>query len=142
MATNRTALARRLALPSNRRPRCRYSLVDSVRRDIQVSHRPDRMRAQHAEPDAVAPHGSGIELIPSQAGLVNVEDHDVRLHGARFELDPGNAGQLLRQLPGPLVILGQPIDVVLQGIDAGGGNDPGLPHGAPETLLVAPGLLD
>ena len=100
-----------------------------------MSHGPDCMRPQHAEPDAVAPHGAGIELITGQPGLVNVEDHDVRLHRARIELDPGNAGELQGQLPGPLMILGQPVDVMLQGIDAGGGNDPGLPHGAPEALL-------
>src|SRR3954447_7037543 len=142
MATSRTALDRHLALPFDRRPRSRNGLVDPVGRDVEVSHGPYGMRPQHAEPDAVAPRGPGTEVIAPQTRSGNVEDHDISLDRARIELDAGNAGELQSQLPGPLVILRQALDMMLQGIDASCGDDPGLPHGAPEALLVAPGLLD
>src|SRR4051794_18657931 len=103
MARSRTALARRLALPSDRRPRSRNGLVDPVCRDVQVGHRPYGMGPQHAEPDAMAPRGPRTEVIAAQTGGGNVEDHDVGLHRTRIKLDTGNAGELQRQLPGSLM---------------------------------------
>jgi hypothetical protein len=40
------------------------------------------------------------------------------------------------------VIVGQPVDVVVERVDAGGGTDAGLPHRSAKPLLPAPDLVD
>jgi hypothetical protein len=40
------------------------------------------------------------------------------------------------------MVLGQAVDVVIQGVEAGGGDVPGLAQGAAPALLEAPGLVD
>ena len=39
------------------------------------------------------------------------------------------------------VVVGQPLDVVVERVDAGSGDDPGLPHRATEEVLLAPRAL-
>ena len=41
-----------------------------------------------------------------------------------------------------LVVLGEPLDVVVERVQAGRGDDPGLPQRAADHLLEAPGLVD
>ena len=47
-----------------------------------------------------------------------------------------------RQATSVGVVVGQPLDVVAQGVDAAGRNDAGLTHRAAHLLLAAPRLVD
>ena len=49
-------------------------------------------------------------------------------------------GERLGQAAGARVVLGEPIDVVVERVDAGGRDDPGLAHRAAEAVLAAAGL--
>ena len=40
------------------------------------------------------------------------------------------------------VVVGEPLDVVVERVDAGGGDDPRLAHRAAEEVLLAPRALD
>ena len=70
------------------------------------------------------------------------EDDDVGLHGGGIELDAGQRGEALGQPPGARVVVGQALDVVVERVEAGGGDDARLAHGAAQHLLPAPRLLD
>jgi len=62
----------------------------------------------------------------------DLEHHDVRFRGPHgHPLDPGQA---LGQEVGVLVIFGQPVDVVFQGVQASGRQDADLSHPAPQRL--------
>ena len=86
---------------------------------------------------AVAPQ-SGAQPF----GVVDLEDHDVRLDLAGIERDAGQRRQPDRQRARVLVVVGQPVDVVVERVQRARGDDPGLPQRAAEHLLVAPRLLD
>ena len=60
---------------------------------------------------------------PAQPGAAHVEDHDVGLHPVRVHRDALQLGEALRQPPGALVVLRQPVDVVGERVDPGGRDD-------------------
>ena len=57
-----------------------------------------------------------------------LDDHDVGVDGRRVDA----AG--LGQQPGVGVVVGEPVDVVVEGVEPGRGQDPGLPHAAAHPL--------
>ena len=71
------------------------------------------------------PEGADVDLDEVRLDLLEV-DRDARLV------------QPLAEAAGAGVVLGQPLDVVVEGVDARGGDDPGLAHRAAELVLVAP----
>ena len=60
----------------------------------------------------------------------HVKDDDVRLDVLWRNLDRRNLLEQSRQLLGMVVIVFQSCDMMLEGVDAGGGEDAGLAHGA------------
>ncbi len=70
--------------------------------------------------------------------VVDLEEHEVRLGLG----DVHHPAQRLEQGAGVRVVLGQPLDVVVERVQAGGGEDAGLAHRAAPHLLVAPGAAD
>ena len=64
-------------------------------------------------------------------------DDDVGLDGGDVEHDAGRARQRLGEAARVGVILGEPRDVVLERVQAGGGEDAGLAHAAAEHLAPA-----
>ena len=78
----------------------------------------------------------------AQAGAGDVEEDEVGLDPLHVDGEARNLGQPLGEAAGVGVVLAEALDVVAQGVDPAGRDDPGLAHRAAEGLLVAPGLLD
>ena len=76
------------------------------------------------------------------AGLVHLEEDEVGLHARHVDLQSLDVGNAFGEMAGIVVILGEPVPVMLQRVERGGGNDAGLAHGATQHLLLAPGLVD
>jgi hypothetical protein len=64
------------------------------------------------------------------------------LDRGRIQRQPGQPGDGLGEDLGVGVVLGQALDVVVECIEACGGDDTGLAHGAAQALFPDPGLLD
>src|SRR5207249_4670563 len=87
----------------------------------------------HREPDALLPEP--LESVGGrQAERPDVDLDEVRLY--LLEVDR-NAGRIepLREAACARVVVGEPLDVVLERVDPGGRDDAGLPHGAAEEVL-------
>ena len=56
--------------------------------------------------------------------------------------DAGDLGEAVGQEAGVGVVVREAVDVVVEGVEAGGGDDAGLAHGAAELMLHTPGLGD
>lgn len=105
-----------------------------------MCHGPQSRRLhERAKADAVG--GEAFEEIGAgDAGGGDVEHNDVRFDRGDVDGDALDFGQALRQRLGLGVVVGEAIDVVLQGIDAGRRDDAGLAHSAAEQVLETPGL--
>ena len=115
------------------RPRARRSSA----LDVEVRDRPDRPRPERAHLHA------GVEQRRDQRGRVlDLEHDDVRRDGRGIELDPGHAREPAGELTRQRVIVGEPLDVVVERVQRAGGDDPRLAHRAAPHLLVAPRLVD
>ena len=66
----------------------------------------------------------------------HVELHEVRLDPIRVDGEPG-LGEAEREPLRPRMVVRQPLDVVLERVDARGRDDPGLAHRAAEEVLEA-----
>ena len=75
-------------------------------------------------------------------GVRHLEDDDVRLDRRRVELDARQLRQPVGEPRGVGVVLGQPLDVVVERVQAARRDDARLAHRAADHLLVAPGLVD
>ena len=82
----------------------------------------------------------GGEFGAGHAGLLDVEEDEVGV-GA-LDRDAGDLGELAGEQTGVLVIFGQAVDVMVQRVEASGGADAGLAHGAADPLFPAPGFAD
>ena len=69
-------------------------------------------------------------------GVVSRNDDDVGVHGLRVQT------ARLGEQPGVRVVVGQPVDVVVEGVQPGGGQDADLPHPAAHPLAAYPRLGD
>ena len=67
----------------------------------------------------------------------DVELDEVRLDAVRVDREPG-LGEPERQPPGAPVVVGEPVDVVVERVQAGGRDDPRLAHRAAEQVLQPP----
>ena len=76
----------------------------------------------------------------SSPSLPDVHLHEVRLHLLEIDRQP-RAVPRLGQPPRPRVVVGQAVDVVVEGVDACRRDDARLPHGAAEQVLLTPGPL-
>ena len=76
---------------------------------------------------------------PRPRTLGRAEDDDVGLGRDDLEAELGEA---LRQHARVLVVVGEPLDVVVERVQAAGGHDPRLPERAAHLLLPAPRLVD
>ena len=86
------------------------------------------------QPDAVG------QFIGGHAGAARVEEHQV---GFRLLDDQsGDLRQAASQDARVRVILGEPVDIVLERVGAGGGANPRLTQRPAQTLLPAPCLVD
>src|SRR3546814_15122702 len=74
--------------------------------------------------DAFGLHG-GAEGVGGHAGAGDVEEHDIGLDLLGIGRDAGQVAQRFGEEPRVGVVLGEPLDVVLERVDAGGGDDAG-----------------
>ena len=63
-----------------------------------------------------------------QAQPANVHDDDVGLHAVKIDLHAFHLVKMFRQEPGVGMILRQPLEMVIQRMNAGGGQNAGLAH--------------
>ena len=92
-------------------------------------------RQQHAALTQCLDH-----IFAGDAGAIGFEENEVGF--GLLHLDAGNLRQSLRQRAGIGVVVGEPVDMVIERVDAGGGADAGLAHRAAEALLPAPDVVD
>ena len=76
-------------------------------------------------------------LADLHAESADVDLDEVRLHLLEVDRDAGFV-QALGETPCARVVVGQPLDVVVERVDARRSDDPRLPHRAPELVLEAP----
>ena len=93
-----------------------------------MRHRPERRRVDGVDPDAA------LATPPQELGQVgHAEDDHIRL-GLPNERNAGEPGETARQTLRVRVIVGQPLDVMLERVEPGRGKDAGLAHGPSEHL--------
>ena len=98
---------------------------------VEVGDHPDGGRADGRDPDALL--GGRRDERRRVAAL----DHD-DVGVDRGRVDAAGLGKQLRVG----VVLGQPLDVVVEGVQPGGGQDADLPHAAAHPLAAHPRLVD
>src|SRR5437763_7522876 len=99
--------------------------------DVEVRDRPNRVRPERAHANAVRE-----QVLDGFRGVrAGLEENDVRLDGGRVDAHARQIGEPLRQAARVGVIVGEPLHVMAQGIDAARGDDTGLAHGAAHLLL-------
>ena len=59
-----------------------------------------------------------------------------------FDGEPGNQGDPVGEKPGVFVVVAEPLDVVFEGVDCGGGHHPSLSKGTAEEFSDVTGLGD
>ena len=94
--------------------------------------------------DPPAPRRADAHVLRRQRGdhggrVLHGGDHDVRLLRQHVQAE---RAQTVGQHTRVLVVLGQPLDVVVERVEASGRQHSGLPHRPAQHLLPAPGLLD
>jgi len=101
-----------------------------------------------AGPDPAVHHGeqytvlaqSRDHVVAADPGAVGFEKHQIGF--GLLHVDAGDLRQPPRQRPGVAVVLGEPVDMVVECVSAGGGANAGLAHRAAKALLPAPDLVD
>ena len=95
-------------------------------------------------PGATGPidHALGFERRAERGRVGDAEHDDVRLDRRRVERDPVDRGQPFGEPARVGVVVGQPLDVVVERVQAGRGDHARLAHRAAPHLLVAPRLGD
>ena len=80
-------------------------------------------------------------LRPVELERLEVDLDEVRLHLAQVDRR-ARGDERVRKPSRPDVIVGEPVDVVVERVDAGRRHDSRLPHRPAEQVLLAPGPLD
>ena len=76
-------------------------------------------------------------LLDREAERLGLEADEVRVDGRRVDRQPRRC-QSLRESLRACVVLSEPLDVVVERVEGGGGHDPRLPHRTAEQELAAP----
>ena len=103
-------------------PRSRRRSRPVTRRGASQRGSPSPRRSRrHAHAQRV---DAALDLLWGHAGAGDVEEEDVGRHAVVDEFHARDACQLLSQELRVRVVLSQPVDVILEGVDAAGGDDP------------------
>ena len=107
--------------------------------DIQMRHRADVRRAggKHQQTMLFEFFGKGRRSAP---GRINAEKNHVRVDLVGYQPKVFNLFDALGQSLGVVVIFGQTLDMMLQGIQSGRGKHSGLAHAAAKYLAMPHGL--
>ncbi len=71
-----------------------------------------------------------------------MEDHDIGLHRGEVELDTPQPGKTFRQQPRVGMVLGKPVEIMVERLEPGGGEDARLSHRATKHPAGAMGPRD
>ncbi len=109
--------------------------VDGVAIHVQMRHRPNLRGAgvEHQQATFLEPAG---KLRRGSAGRIDVEKDQVRVGYLRIEPQLVDLADALGQPPGVGMVVGQPVDVIVQGKKSTGGNHARLPHPSAEHLAM------
>jgi hypothetical protein len=91
-------------------------------------------RGREADAGIREPH-QRIGALEAETGRVDL--NEVRLHLGEIHRNPCFM-KTLRESLRASVILREPLDVVIERVEAGCGDDPGLPHRTAEHMLLPP----
>ena len=102
--------------------------------------------ADHGRVDRRGERDAGLaqareRLVARQAKRVDAELDEVRLHLLGVDRQPGRVPAVGEPSCAGMVV-DKPVDMVLERVDTGGGDDPCLTHRSSEEVLLAPGALD
>ena len=107
----------------------------SVVADVEVRDGAQDVRVDRGPTCRRPPRAAGRSPRRSSGrGGPYVELHEVRLHLLEVDRQPGG-DEPLAEPPRAPVVVGEPVEVVVERVDAGGGHDAGLAHGAAEQEL-------
>ena len=81
----------------------------------------------------------GDRVVGAEPERAGVDQHEVRLHLLEVDRHAG-LDKALGQAAGVRVVIRKPLDVVVERVEPGGRDDPGLAHRAAEEVLEAPRL--
>ncbi len=127
------------ALAGVRTDERRDRLFDVVGADVEVRDGAEHVRRRRErQQDALGPEPLQ-EIGRIHARRVGVELDEVRLDPLRVHRE-SRVGERLAEPPGIGVIVREPLDVVVEPVDARGGDDAGLAHRAAEHVLEPPRL--
>ncbi len=106
---------------------------------VEMGHGPENvLRDREREENAVGPEARE-GLVARQTESARVEEDEVRLD--RLDVDrQSGSDQPLGEPTRVCVVVREALDVVLERVEPGGGDDAGLAHRASEHVLEAPGL--
>ncbi len=82
---------------------------------------------------------AGDRLVGPEPEAPDVDEHEVRLHLLEIDREP-RFREPLAEPAGVRVVIRKPLDVMIERVEARGGNDARLAHRAPEEVLHAPRL--
>src|SRR5438105_5756958 len=141
--TSRSSSAIRVSGADKSSERARDQLdraVDVLVRDVEVGNGAEHPRTHGAR----KPDTGRVEALPRlgarQPERRDVDVDEIRLDLLEIDRQPGR-GETLGEPSRARVIVGDPVDVVVECMEAGRGDDPGLAHGAAEQVL-RPARLD
>ncbi len=92
----------------------------SARRDIEMGDRPYASAVDRLQLDPVR------ERRDERRGVLHLPDDDVRLDQAGVETRARELREAVGEDPGVLVVLGEAVDVMVECVQAAGGDDAGL----------------
>ena len=108
--------------------------------EIEMGDGADVRRAVgRREPDSRVPEG-GEHVGPRKIEPRGVDLDEVRLDPVELDRNTCRVPSL-REPSGPLVVDREPVDVMVEGVERGGGHHAGLAHGTSEEELLPPGGL-
>ena len=115
--------------------------LDTSPVDIQMRNRPHPVSILDADPDTLR-NEPRRNLVSSSTRAFDVEEHEVGFDRARAGFDARNPGNASGEFTGVVVIFRQAFDMVIEGMETGGGNDTGLAHSAAQPVFPNLRLLD
>src|SRR5262249_16819343 len=130
------------------RRQSRHRLADRLGGAFGLSPRHVQVRAgpQRVRPAGMNEHAALLEsagpVFRGPQGSVHFEPDQVRLDFRRYEPQPGRVGDSAGDELGVAMVLRQAFDVMVEGVERGGGEDTHLAHAAAEELADLAGAGD
>ena len=106
-------------------------VIDAFLRDFQAGHGPRSLWAECTDPHVVFPQGV-TELLGGRNSRVDIEKDDIGLHGGEIDRETGHVGDGLGESSGVRMVVGEPLDMMIERVKCSGRDDTHLAHAAAE----------